>query len=420
MDAGAARSARRRGRPRGLARVASLAHSGGVARLRPLGRRRQGPHHRGPGGPRCAEGRGPPAQRQPEAVLRGRGGGRLAAHGRGPRREPRDAARRPLASLRRPRAPEPADAGVLRRPRRDRRRGHRLRSRPRAAQRALRELGAEPGPHAGPSRRGPARRGRPRPRARLLRRRAPAHGGRAAGRLRGARRRGRAPARHGPRRHRSRRRAPAGADPPAGPQRAGPGVRSCRRVRDELHPHRGAGLDRHPPRARPDAGEGPVEDRGAPARPRLHRRPRGPGPRDSPHAAAHRAPGLGRGLPRRPNLDGPAGIPRRGEGAGRGAGRARGAHADPRGQRAHVPVPAEDREHGHRPAHRQPRRQPARRQREPPAAEPVGRHRRLRGDPDRPGCRRGGDPTSGRRPRRTRREWFAPPGRDPPGSHSME
>jgi len=384
VDAGAARPSGGGGRPRGLARRAPLTGAGGVAPLRALGRRRQGPHHRRARGSRRAESGGTGAHRQPEALLRGRRGGRIAAHGGRARSEPRSVARRPLAAVRRPRAPEPADAGVLRRARRDRRRDHRLRTPARSAQRALRQLGAEPRPRAGPPRRGPARRGRSRPRARLLRRRAPADGGRAAGRLRGARRRGRAPSRHGAGRHRSRRRAPARAHPPSGPERAGPGVRPCGRVRHQLHPDGSARVDRHPPRPRPDAGGGAREDRGAPACAGLQRGPRRAGPRDPAHAAAPRPPGVGGRLSRRADLDGPAGVSGGGEGARAGAGRARGPHADPRRQRAHAPLPGQDGQHRHRPAHRQPRRQPACRQREPAAPEPVGRNRGLRGDPH--GC----------------------------------
>ncbi len=96
-------------------------------------------------GARRAQGARREAVRQPQAVLRGRGGGRVAAHRRGAGEEPRAAARRRLAALRRAGAPEPASPGRVRRARRDRRRDHALRTRARDPQRSLRQLGPEPG-----------------------------------------------------------------------------------------------------------------------------------------------------------------------------------------------------------------------------------------------------------------------------------
>ena len=94
-------------------------------------------------GARRAEAAALPPLGQPEVLLRGRGGGRLAA----PRRRcsTRNAARlcgRRLAPLRRSGPPDPPDAALLRGARRHGRRAHRLRPVAAAPQRALRQLGA--------------------------------------------------------------------------------------------------------------------------------------------------------------------------------------------------------------------------------------------------------------------------------------
>ena len=127
--------------------------SGASTRARPATtRRRSSPCW--PRSTRCAR-RGIAALGEPQVLLRGRGGGGLAAPARRCWREHRGPARgRRLALLRRPGAPDAAAAGRLRRARRDGPRAHRLRAARAAAQRPLRQLGAEPGGAA----RAPARR----------------------------------------------------------------------------------------------------------------------------------------------------------------------------------------------------------------------------------------------------------------------
>ena len=134
--------------------------------------------------------------------LEGRGGAGLGPPAGDPAPQRSPARRRRLAPLRRPRAADAQDAGLLRRPRRGRPRADRLRPAPPPAQRPLRQLGAQPGRVAGPSRGEPARRGGAHPDPRLLRRRPAAHRGREARRRRHARRRGEAGGRARPRPHR--------------------------------------------------------------------------------------------------------------------------------------------------------------------------------------------------------------------------
>ncbi|MNS95301.1 hypothetical protein D3C72_1295550 [compost metagenome] len=120
-----------------------------VARVRPGLGRRQGPDHDAAGGHRRAEGRRRPAGGQREGDPRQRGRKRLAVHQPGHAGAPRAAAQRRHRDPRRPHARhQPAHAGV-RQPRRGRCAAHRVRRQGAAAQRALRQLRAQPGPAAG-------------------------------------------------------------------------------------------------------------------------------------------------------------------------------------------------------------------------------------------------------------------------------
>ena len=80
---------------------------------------------------------------QPQVLLRGRGGGRVGPPARAARAERRAAPRRRVAVRRRAGASVAPAADRLRRARRDRRRAHGVRPVARAAQRPLRQLGAE-------------------------------------------------------------------------------------------------------------------------------------------------------------------------------------------------------------------------------------------------------------------------------------
>ena len=160
----------------------------GAADLRPLGERRQVPHRGHPDRARRAPRRRDHALGQRQAVP-GRGGrAGLAPPDGDPAAQRPAARRRRLDALRRAGAPDAADAGLLRRPRRGGARADRLRPDAPAAQRPLRQLGAQPGGDAGASGGEPARRGGSHPDPRLLRRRPAADRDREAGGGRHARR----------------------------------------------------------------------------------------------------------------------------------------------------------------------------------------------------------------------------------------
>ena len=153
----------------------------GAADLRPLGERRQVPHRGDPDGARRAPRRRGRALGQRQAVPGGGGRAGLAPPDGDPAAQCPAARRRRLDALRRAGAPYAANAGLLRRPRGGRARADRLRADTPAAQRPLRQLGAQPGGDAGASGGEPARRGGSHPDPRLLRRRPAADRDREAG-----------------------------------------------------------------------------------------------------------------------------------------------------------------------------------------------------------------------------------------------
>ena len=157
VDARAARRAAGPGRARDLARPGRRETRWRVAALRAFYQRRQGPHHRRAGGAgRAARLRHDPLG-QPQAVPRGRGGGRLAAPGIDAVGARRPAEGGPVGLLRRPRASEPPPAAVLGCAGRDGPGDDRVRPTPIAAQRPLRQLGAQSCSHPRPPGRQPAR-----------------------------------------------------------------------------------------------------------------------------------------------------------------------------------------------------------------------------------------------------------------------